>query len=72
MFSIHTDLDGVRRYTVPRCLLDVARAVFPSHEEREALFSLLRKLPADRVETTIRIASNNDVERAAEYAARWI
>lgn len=72
MFSIHTDMDGVRRYAVPRCLLDVARAVFPLHEEREAIFSLLRKLPADRVETTIQIASHHDVERAAEYAVRWI
>lgn len=56
-----------RNYCVPAALVDVAVMIFKL-APRDALFSLARRISADDLHTTERLAINYSIEEAAAFA----
>jgi hypothetical protein len=71
MIAIRTDHLGRRTITFPPALLEVAKRLFPDEDEEGAVFSLARRLTADRFATVAHIAAQ-DVESAIARAAEWL
>jgi hypothetical protein len=69
MISIKT-VGDTRIYTAPRALWDIAHALFPNVDSRDAFFSLAGKLSANDLHTLENVALNVGHSQALQYATK--